>query len=229
VCNDHRLCAGAKVVAAAGFLTDKRATIHWYYLEELREKYPAIHYVADRRLVVDEGVVTTMGSRASMPMALTLIEAIAGRDKVQAVGRDLGLMSWDARHASDAFNFTRPFALTAIGNTLAFWAHEQLGIEIAPGLDEVSLALVADAWSRTYRSRAVTFAGTGAAQLSRNGIRIVPDRHRELACETASAADRKPETGKGIGRNASRYCRPLRRPHGRLSLQCSSNTQRERH
>ncbi len=39
----------------------------------------------------------------------------------------------------------------------------------------MSLALVAD-WSRTYRSRAVTFAGTRDAQLSRNGIRIVPDR-----------------------------------------------------
>jgi hypothetical protein len=120
--------------------------------------------------------VTTTGISASMPMALTLIEAIAGRDKAQAVGRDLGLMSWDARHASDAFSFTRPFALTAIGNTFAFCTHEQLAIEVAPGLEEVSLALVADAWSRTYRSRAVTFAGTDAAQLGRNGIRIVPDR-----------------------------------------------------
>ena len=49
--------------------------------------------------------------------------------------------------------FTRPFALTAIGNTAAFWNHEQLGIELKPGIDEVSLALVADAWSRTYRSQ----------------------------------------------------------------------------
>jgi hypothetical protein len=43
-------------------------------------------------------------------------------------------------------------------------------------VDEVSLALVADAWSRTYRSRAVTFAGTAAAQQSRSGIRIIPDQ-----------------------------------------------------
>ena len=170
------VCAGAKVVAAAGLLTDKRATTHWYYLKELRKKHAAIHYVADRRLVVDEGVATTTGISASMPMTLVLIEAIAGRDKAQAVGRDLGVMSWDARHVSDAFRFTRPFALTAIANTLAFWRHEQLGIELAPAVDEVSLALVADAWSRTYRSRAVTFAGTHHAQPSRNGIQIVPDR-----------------------------------------------------
>lgn len=99
-------------MAAAGLLTDKRATTHWYYLEELRKKYPAIHYVANRRLVVDNGVVTTTGISASMLTALTLIEAIAGRDKAQAVGQDLDLMSWDAPHASDAFSFTRPFALT---------------------------------------------------------------------------------------------------------------------
>jgi putative intracellular protease/amidase len=170
------VCAGAKVVAAAGLLAGKRATTHWYYLDELRQNHPAIHYVADRRLVVDQGVATTTGISASMPMALTLIEAIAGRDKAQAVGRDLGLMSWDARHPSDAFRFTRPFALTAIGNTLAFWMHEQLGISLVASVDEVSLALVADAWSRTYRSRALTFASTEAAQVSRHGIGILPDR-----------------------------------------------------
>jgi putative intracellular protease/amidase len=170
------VCAGAKVVGAAGLLDGKAATTHWYYLDKLREKHPAIRYVADRRLVVDRGVATTTGISASMPMALTLIEAIAGRDKAEAVARDLGLPHWDARHKSDAFTFTRPFALTAIGNTLAFWSREQLGIDLRPGADEVSLAIVADAWSRTYRSRAVTFARTEDALETRSRIRIIPDR-----------------------------------------------------
>jgi transcriptional regulator GlxA family with amidase domain len=170
------VCAGAKVVAAARLLDGKRATTHWYYLKELRDKHPAIHYVADRRLVVDQGVATTTGITASMPMSLTLIEAIGGREKAEAVGRDVGVTHWDARHDSEAFQFTRPFALTAIGNAVAFWNREQLGIELTPGVDEVSLALVADAWSRTYRSRAVTFSRTDGAQQTRNGIRILPDR-----------------------------------------------------
>jgi putative intracellular protease/amidase len=170
------ICAGAKVVAAAGLLDGKRATTHWYILKELRDKHPSIHYVADRRLVVDRGVATTTGITASMPMMLTLIEAIAGPDKARAVGRDLGLDDWDARHDSDAFKFTRPFAGTAIRNALAFWNREQLGIELAPGVDEVSLALVADAWSRTYRSGAVTFAAAAGPQPSRNGIGILPDQ-----------------------------------------------------
>ena len=66
--------------------------------------------------------------------------------------------------------------MTAIRNTLVFWDHEQLGMELQPGVDEVALALVADAWSRTYRSHAVTVAATAGALESRNGIRILPDQ-----------------------------------------------------
>ena len=74
---------------------------------------------------------------------------------------------------------------------LAFWNREQLGIELRPGVDEVSLALVADAWSRTYRSRAMTFAGTADAQRE-------PQRHPhssrsgrgQLARDAVAAGDR---------------------------------------
>lgn len=170
------VCVGATVVGASGLLDGKRATTHWYSLKELRQKHPSIRYVADRRYVVDRNVATTTGITASMPMMLTLIEAIAGREKAEAVANDLGLDHWDARHDSDAFKFTRPFALTAIGNTLAFFNHEQLGIQLTPGMDEVSLALAADAWSRTFRSRAVTFAAKDGAVVSREGIRILPDQ-----------------------------------------------------
>jgi transcriptional regulator GlxA family with amidase domain len=189
------VCAGAKVVAATGLLDGKRATTHWYYLNELREKHPSIRYVADRRIVVDGGVATTTGISASMPMSLILIEAIAGRDKAEEVARSLGLAQWDARHDSDAFRFTRPFALTAMSNVLSFWNREQFGIKLAPGIDEVSLALVADAWSRTYRSRAITFAASAGAVETRNGLRVVPD---QVVKETSApsipllATDRKP-------------------------------------
>ena len=169
------VCVGAKVVASTGLLDGRRATTHWYSLKELRDKHPAVHYVADRRLVVDRGVATTTGITASMPMSLTLIEAIAGRDKAEAVARDLGLTQWDTRHDSGAFQFTRPFALTAIRNVLTL-NKENLGIDLAPGVDEVSLALVADAWSRTYRSRAVTFAGTAGALQTRHGAHILPEQ-----------------------------------------------------
>ena len=174
------ICAGAKVVAAAGLLDGKQATTHWFYRNELLKRHPSVRYVPDRRLVVDGRVATTTGITASMPMMLTLIEAIAGRDKAEAVARDLGVEHWDARHASDAFRFTRGFATGVMGNVLAFWRREQLGIPLEPGMDEVSLALVADAWSRTFRSRALTIAPT-AEITTEHGLRIVPDRIGEDA------------------------------------------------
>jgi len=169
------VCAGAKVVAAAGLLDGRRATTHWYYLDGMLDRHPAIRYVPDRRIVVDGRIATTTGITASMPMMLTLVEAIAGRTRAESVARGLGIARWDARHASAAFRFNRPFALSAIGNTMAFWSHEELGLPLAPGVDEVSLALIADAWSRTYRSQARTFAAGPGALTSRNGLSIVPD------------------------------------------------------
>ncbi|MDX3905589.1 MAG: DJ-1/PfpI family protein [Pigmentiphaga sp.] len=169
------VCAGAKVVAAAGLLDGKRATTHWYYLREMLDKHPSIAYVADRRVVADRGVATSTGISASMPMTLILIEAIAGRQKAEAVAADLAMASWDIRHASRAFKLTRPFATTVLANTLAFWKREHVGVELQPGMDEVSLALVADAWSRTYRSRAVSFAASPKAVATRNRIRVIPE------------------------------------------------------
>lgn len=170
------ICAGAKVVAAAGLLDELHATTHWYYLEDLLKRHSSIRYVADRRMVVDRDVATTTGITASMPMMLTLIEAIAGRAKAEAVAGDLGLAGWNARHDSSAFRLTRPFVATVLSNRLAVWTHDLFGIALEPGIDEVSLALVADAWSRTYRSRVESFAASPAAVATARGVRLLPDR-----------------------------------------------------
>lgn len=169
------VCVGTLVVAEAGLLDGKRATTHWYVLQDLERRHPAVRYVPDRRIVVDGGVATTTGITASMPMMLTLIEAISGHAKAVAMARELGVDHWDARHDSAAFRLDRPFVLTVMRNKLALWRRETLGIAVKPGVDEVSLALTADAWSRTYRSRVSTFSDQ-AEVATRSGLRIIPDR-----------------------------------------------------
>jgi putative intracellular protease/amidase len=189
------ICAGAKVVAAAGLLDGRRATTHWYYLGEMLKRHPAVQYVMDRRMVGDDRLVTTTGITASMPMMLTLIEAIAGRAKAEAVARGLGVASWNARHASGAFRFSRPFATTVLLNKLVFWSPEVFDIRVERGVDEVSLALVADAWARTYRSQSRTLAASLDTVESRNGVRILPDRaetERSQGSEVSIFPDVKP-------------------------------------
>ena len=220
-CDHRRRLRRSKVVGAAGLLDGKRATTHWYFVRELRDEHPTMSYVPDRRLVVDRGVATTTGVTASMPIFAHLIEAIAGREKANAVALDLGLAQWDARHDSDAFTLTRPFALTAAGSTLAFWNREKLGLAVARGVDEVSLALVADAWSRTYRSRAVVLADSAKVE-TRSGILILPDQvdtswpEERLLPPVAESA-----TGKGPGPGASRNRRTLWSAHRRSRRQAT--------
>lgn len=169
------VCAGAKVVAAAGLLNGRRATTHWYYLDTLLSRSPTIQYVPDRRMVADRGVVTTTGITASVPTALAMVQAIAGSGRADALARELGVLPWDARHASGAFQLTRPFATTVLKNRLSLWRRESLGLRLTPGMDELALAFAADIWSRTYLSRVQSYAKTTDPVPTRGGIRVIPD------------------------------------------------------
>lgn len=91
-------------------------------------------------------------------MMLMLIDTIVGRARAEAVARDLGVKAWDARHACGAFRFTRPFTTTVLANCIASWNYEHFSIHLDPGMDEVSLTLMDDAWSRTNRARALAYA-----------------------------------------------------------------------
>src|SRR5690606_7367549 len=82
------VCVGATAVGEAGLLDGRRATTHWFYVRALRRSNPQATYVPDRRIVVDGNVATTTGISASMPLALTLVEAVAGRARAEAVARD---------------------------------------------------------------------------------------------------------------------------------------------
>lgn len=161
------ICAGAKVVAAARLLDGKRATTHWYYVDEMLRRSPSIRHVTDRRMVADDRVVTTTGISASIPMMLTLIEAIGGRARAKEVAQDLGIESWGAEHSSAAFGMTRAFVKMILQNRLAFWKRESFTVALQPGMDEASLAFTADGWSRTYRSQVKTHATTPKSVLSR--------------------------------------------------------------
>lgn len=170
------VCAGATVVANAGLLDDRRATTHWFYLGGLLKRHPEVMPVAGRRYVVDGNVATTTGISASLPMSLTLVEAIGGRARAEEVAQSLGVAHWDARHRSADFGLTRAFASTVMGNVVAFWNKEGLPLHLTPGMDEVVLAMQADAWSRTYRSSVQTVSSGKETVRSLNGVRIHPDR-----------------------------------------------------
>lgn len=168
------ICAGALVLSKAGLIDGRRATTHWYRIDELQRANPNMHWVRDRRYVVDRGVATTTGISASIPFSLTLVEAIGGADAASALARQVGVTSWSAEHDSAAFRLSSGAVWTALRNRAAFWNQEQIGIPVADGVDEVTLALVSDVYSATYRSSAFAIAQGIAPITTRHGLGLIP-------------------------------------------------------
>ncbi len=167
------ICDGVLVLGYAGLLEGKRATGHWYSQTQRQEEFPTTHWQRNVRYLSDGKLITTAGVTAALPASLALVQAIAGRDKAAALAQQLGVNDWSAEHDSSAFSLSSGDYATAAGNLLAFWGHETLRLDATQGMDDITLALRADAWSRTFRSEVIAVAeGT---VITRNGLRLLPD------------------------------------------------------
>ena len=175
------VCSGVRTLSAAGLLANRRAARYWYDAGDLAEASPTTQWVADRRYVVDGPIVTTTGISASMPISLALVEAIGGTERAQAMADYFGVESWDARHDTGRFGFDRRMLMSALESKLSPWSHERVAIPVSVGVDEVSLAFVADAWSRTFRSRVVSVADQRGVVTTRRGLTLLPDSHSASA------------------------------------------------
>lgn len=192
------ICDGALVVADAGLLKGQRATAHWATEGHRREHYPETAWVANTRYVVDGRLASSAGISAAIPISLALVEAIAGRERARSVGAQFGVRDWTTTHDSDAFHphWGNLAPLAAI-NVTNGWFHstERLAMPLRQGMDDVSLALTADAYSRTGRSR-VYGVSPDATVRSRSGLTWLPQaaqaENTRHAVEAVSASQGRP-------------------------------------
>ena len=173
------ICDGALVLANAGLLDGRRATAHWATESHREEHYPSVHWVKNARYVVDGAIVSSAGISAAMPTSIAVVEAIAGRERADALAAELGVDDWSTAHDSDAFQPRFGKNLLAYLRTFVTNAKlhraQQVGVPVADGVDEIALAFTADAWSRTGRSQAYALAGSDAPVTTRGGLVVLPD------------------------------------------------------
>ena len=174
------ICDGALVVANSGLLDGRRATAHWATYGLRTKAYPTTTWVKNTRYVADGKLVSSAGISAAMPVSIALVEAIAGYERAATVAQGLGITDWSSRHDSDVFlprfgvNLMAYFR-TTYSNALLH-SRQSIGVPMGPGVDEIALALTADAYSRTGRSRAYSLSTADAAVQTRHGLRVLPDR-----------------------------------------------------
>jgi putative intracellular protease/amidase len=166
------ICNGARVLAAAGLLDGRQATVHWYSRSEMERKHPDVAWRWDLRWVTDGPITTTAGISASEPAALDLLRTLAGDDAMRETAQRLSLPLPDQKHSGEQFRLTVRGASLVVTNLMAFWRRENVAIPLSPGFDERAFGGALDAWSRTYRSTAWAVAAGGVA--SRHGLVVHP-------------------------------------------------------
>lgn len=195
------ICDGVLALGQAGQLRGRRATGHWYSLQQRREDFPETRWVENRRYVVDGKVMTTSGVSAAIPATLAVVEAIAGAGRAAELGSAIGLADWSPRHDSRQFAFGARDYMTIAGNYAAFWRHETLDVPLQPGLDEAVLALKTDAWARSFRTE--VSASAAGPVISRHGLTFLPDVQDSSATpmpgDATSASDALDEAIQSIG------------------------------
>lgn len=143
------VCVGVLNVGRAGLLDGRRFVTHWYSRGDALERHPSASYVPHQRYVVDGNVATTTGITASIPAMLALVEAMGGRERAQALAGELGVASWTPAHDSGAFGLNAGRASRYLLAKAAFWRDEDWRADVREGVDDIALALAADAWART--------------------------------------------------------------------------------
>jgi transcriptional regulator GlxA family with amidase domain len=172
------ICDGAMVLAEAGLLLQRRATAHWASESMRRDMYRQTQWVNNARYVVDGPVASSAGISAALPMSLAIVEAIAGHNVAARVAGTLGTTDWSPVHDSTRFASGHGALFDALSamqvTNRLFHSTQRIGIAVAPGVDEITLALTAEAYSRTGRSQA--FAISDSPILTQHGLTILPSR-----------------------------------------------------
>jgi putative intracellular protease/amidase len=169
------ICNGSVVLANAGLTRGHSATGHWSTYDSRVKKFPDTHWLQNMRYVADGKIISSAGISAALPVSLALVEAIAGTAHAQVLAKQLGVGYWGVRHNSEVFHIGPGDYLTGFSNS-ALHARQDIGVPLVAGVDDIALALTADAYSDTMRANVYSVAQSSASVKTRSGLRFIPDR-----------------------------------------------------
>jgi len=81
------ICSGAFVLAEAGLLNGRRATMHWAHAASFRARFPDVRTEEDRIFINDGPIWTSAGMTAGIDFVLALIDNDLGPDAAKMVAR----------------------------------------------------------------------------------------------------------------------------------------------
>ena len=168
------ICEGASVLASAGLFDGKRATGHFYEHGSRVKGYPHVDWQRNVRYVEDEGVISSSGVSASLPISLMLAERLAGAERAREIAAAYGVTDYGPEHDSEAFSIGVTEVTTALKNMAFGWPRAHYLIEVRDGVDEIDMAFPLDFAARTWRGSSASFAAK-AEVTTRHGLVVIAD------------------------------------------------------
>lgn len=166
------ICEGGRTAAAAGLLAGRRATSHFYALGELRSTFPDTDWVADARTVVDGTVISSAGVTAAIDATLIALRTLAGDGPYTQAVNTLGYRPRDHDARPSGMS---PGDIVGMAMRAAYdWHRSDIGVVLAPGVDEIRLAAHLDTHPRTLVARTMTLGIDGTPIRSRFGMTLYP-------------------------------------------------------
>src|SRR5215470_4240406 len=167
------VCAGARLLAAAGLLDGHRATTHWSRIRGLQRTRPQVDWVRGQRYIQDGNITTTAGVTSGVFGALRLVQQLTDAAEAQRVGGELAYPGWSL-DGPTGIRAQRPAPpdLTNLLAALAPWRRPALGVGLVDGASEIDIAAPFEVYATSFTARTVPIAATPTVT-TRHGLRLV--------------------------------------------------------
>lgn len=178
------ICEGARTVAAAGLLKNRRATSHWSAIQMLEQVYPDTLWERNVRFVSDENLTTSGGVTAGIDATFHILEILAGQEIASRTAHEMGYKLRNLHFQAPKIGL--PDILLLALSAAFTWDHTDIGVILYPGMDELYLTAILDTYPRTFSARTIALAPRREIIRSKHGINFVP----KLELNEAPALDR---------------------------------------
>ena len=167
------VCAGSRLLAAAGLLDGHRATSHWSRLSGLQRSRPQVDWVRGQRYIQDGKITTTAGVTSGVFGALRLVQQLTSATEAQRVGHELAYPGWSLDGPTGIpAQRPAPRDLTNLLAALAPWRRPALGVGLVEGASEIDIAAPFEVYATSFAARTVPIAARPTVT-TRHGLRLI--------------------------------------------------------
>ncbi len=81
------LCLGAFVLAEAGLLNGQKATTHWAFSQQFKERFPLVKFDEQPLFIDNESTITSAGTAAALDCCLHIVRKVCGTEVATQLAR----------------------------------------------------------------------------------------------------------------------------------------------